>query len=152
MQPSLFKDDHPARLTLALSGVRVLMEANTPDESLVMMLSRLGVESEPQAGMISIHVKDLRLLRSLELESVLCDYLLSPIWRYTEHALDVDPALLEVVSGDLRLSWKSGSWSFDEVLDTNAVSALLASNLPFAASDHAWDLISMCYSLPNLNF
>ena len=148
MQPSLFKDDHPARLTLALSGVRVLMEANTPDESLVMMLSRLGVESEPQAGMISIHVKDLRLLRSLELESVLCDYLLSPIWRYTEHALDVDPALLEVVSGDLRLSWKSGSWSFDEVLDTNAVSALLASNLPFAASDHAWDFLSRFSNLP----
>ena len=148
MQPSLFKDEPPTSLTLALSGVRVLIEANTSDENLATMLSRLGVESEAQAGMLSIHVRDLRLLQSLQPESVLCDYLLSPIWRYTEHALDTEPAILEVVSGDLRLSWKSGSWSFDEVLDTNAVSALLASNLPFSVSDHAWDFLSRFSNLP----
>lgn len=148
MQPALFKDEKPLRLTMALSGTRVLLEADVKDELLASAISRLGIELSYEIGMLSIHVRDLRLLRALHIESAVCDYLLSPLWAYSEFAHDSTPAVLEVVSGDLRLAWTSDTGRFDEVLDNQAIAALLASDLPFAASDQAWALLSRHSSLP----
>lgn len=148
MQPSLFLDDKPLKVTMALSGLRVLIEADTTQDDLSSALSRLGVEVSLLAGMVSIHIKDLPLLRALPLRSAVCDHLLTPLWRYTEAPASEEPAVLEELSGDLRLYWRSGGVVFDEVLDPQAVPALLASDLPFTASDQAWATLSRASSTP----
>lgn len=139
----------PCRMALALSGLWVLVDT-TPlqRQTALAHLASLGVSFRDDGTLVAFPIRELHLLSRLNPSvEVVCDHVLHALWQTVLNPPDT-PATVEVLAGDLRITWPCGRRRFDEVLFDAAVPAMLSMELPIVASDEAWARLSGSSSLP----
>lgn len=136
-------------MALALSGLWVLVDTSPlQHQSALAHLSSVGASFRDDGAVVAVPARELPLLARLDpAVEVVTDHQLHALWQTVLNPPDT-PASVEVLAGDLRISWPSGRRRFDEVLFDDAVPALLAMELAIVASDEAWARLSTSSSLP----
>lgn len=152
MQPRLAFPAPTADCTiaLALSGLSVLIDVSALERHTALAhLAAVGVSPRVDGDLISMTVRELPLAARLpENVSILVDHLLHPLWALVCHPPEQQPASIEVLAGDLRISWLSSRRRFDEIITVDAVPALLGMDTPLVATSEGWALLSSASSLP----
>lgn len=143
----------PTTMNMVLAGLRILADTDDgTDDAAARALRSVGVTVFPHpAGGFSFSALDLRTAATMPAEvTVVADGALAPLWRLARHLPPTDePATLSYEAGGFRLLWFDANGDrFDEWMDPEASTALLASDLPFVATSQAWAHLGQFSSLP----
>ena len=140
---------NPVVLALALRGdsvVAAVWEGSVEDACTYLQGVRRQPRVEPGRGIV-LPLRGLPRLRELpsqvRIESV------GSIAPLVTYALSepVAPATV-TLAPELHLSWYDGSTRHDELLDEDAAAALPSSELPFVATEEAWEAIERLAGTP----
>lgn len=139
----------PVVLGLALRGLSVVAavwEGAVEDACTYLQDLRVRTRVEPGRGIV-FPLRDLVRLRELP-DQVRVEPL-GPATPLVRYALSnpVAPATV-TVSPELHLSWYDGDTRHDELLDPEAAAALPGSELPFVATEEAWEALERLAGTP----
>lgn len=145
--------EQPARLSLSLAGLRVLVDAPDP-RTAWYYLSQAGANPSLGDGReLEFPAAKLAALADLpEQVTVICDRALRPLVHLVQNPVDGDvPAELFCdTPGNLWLRWFDGETEHSEPVAAAAAGVLLAADLPFVATPAAFEALRAASTLPVL--
>lgn len=141
----------PVTLGLALRGLTVeagVWDGSVEDACTMLRSCGVSLRIEPDRGVVFPLVDLGRLAETPENMRIEALGSIAPLVHYALCAPEA-PATVTVHEG-LRLSWYDGSNRMEEVLDEAAAAALPASELPFVATEEAWERLERLAGIPLL--
>jgi hypothetical protein len=136
--------------TAHLFGLTIVLDSPRPD-AIASYLRKIGINprQDDNLGLVCTTSDLVRLPELSHHVRLTTDELLTPLYKLACHpAATGESAMLELINGALWLRWFDGVNWYDEELPPKAAGALVTSDLPFVATQPAWDTLQSATFIP----